>query len=111
MDAADALMQLGTQARLIETVTPHRVARKLASQAVQCATAGLMAHQDKNYAGASAHAAKAAGYLKDAARLHVGTLDGETPSPQMLDAAHLGGAQQLHQDYVDSINEGRNKGR
>jgi hypothetical protein len=111
MDGADSLLQLGQQARAIEYATTHRGARKLAGQAVQCATAGLMSHQDGNFDGANAHAAKAAGYLKDAARLHVGTLVGETPSPQVLDAAHLGGAQQLHQDYVDSINEGKKNGR
>lgn len=112
MDAADHLIALGQQARMIETVTTHRKARKLASQAVQCATSGLMSHNTGNFDAANLHAQKAAAYLKDAASLHVGTLGGgETPSPELLDAAHLGGAQKHHEDYVAAINEGKNNGR
>jgi len=111
MDAADSLISLGQQARALEAVATHPKVSRLAGQAVQCATAGLMSHQDGNYDAANAHAAKAAGYIKDAATIHVGTLNGETPSPMVLDAAHLGGAQKLHEDYVDAINEGKKNGR
>lgn len=112
MDGADSLIMLGQQARMIQNVTTHKTARKLAGQAVQCATAGLMSHNEGSYDAANLHASKAAAYLKDAAKLHVTTLeDGETPSPQILDAAHLGGAQKLHEEYVDSVNKGKNNGR
>jgi hypothetical protein len=56
------------------------------------------------------HASEAAGYLKGAAKLHITTLD-DFPEPQMLDLAHLGKAQELHQSYVDAINEGKKHGR
>lgn len=111
MDGAESLIQMGQQARLIENITTHKSARKLAGLAVKHATSGLMSHADGNFGGAAAHAAQAAAHLKDAARLHVSTIGGETPSAQILDAAHLGGAQQLQQKYLDSVNEGKKNGR
>jgi hypothetical protein len=109
--AVDSLITLGQQARLIENTATHRTARKLAGQAVQCATAGIQAHNEGAFDSANLHAGKAAEYLRDAARIHAGTLMEETPSPDVLDAAHLGGAQKLHQNYVDAINEGKKNGR
>lgn len=111
MDSADNLIALGQQARMIQNITTHKVARKLAGQAVQCATAGLMSHQDGNLDAANLHASNAANYLTDAAKLHLTTLGEETPSAQVLDVAHLGAAHQMHQDYVDAINEGKHNGR
>lgn len=109
---ADHLITLGQQARAIQTITTSPKARKLAAQAVQCATAAIQSHNERAYDGANLHAGKAAGYLRDAATIHAGTLgNGEVPSPEILDAAHLGGAQQIHHDYVASINEGKNNGR
>ena len=112
MEAVDHLITLGQQARMIQNVSTSPKARKLAAQAVQCATAGIQSHNEGAFDGANMHAGKAADYLRDAAKIHAGTLgNGEVPSPEILDAAHLGGAQQHHQDYVAAINEGKNNGR
>lgn len=112
MDGVDHLIMLGQQARMIQHVSTSPKARKLAGLAVQHATAAIMNHNDAAYDGANLNIEKAAGYLKDAATVHVATLgNGETPSPELLDAAHLGGAQKHHEDYVAAINEGKNNGR
>lgn len=112
MEAVDHIITLGQQARLIQNTTTNAKARKLAGQAVQCATAGIQSHNEGSFDGANLHAGKAAEYLRNAATIHAATLSkGETPSPQVLDAAHLGGAQQIHHDYVAAINEGKNNGR
>lgn len=112
MEAVEHLITLGQQARLIQNTATSPKARKLAAQAVQCATAGIQSHNEGAFDGANLHAGKAAEYLRNAATIHAATLgNGETPSPQVLDAAHLGGAQKIHQDYVASINEGKNNGR
>lgn len=112
MEAVDHLITLGQQARMIQNTATSPKARKLAAQAVQCATAGIQSHNEGSFDGANLHAGKAAAYLRDAATIHAGTLsNGEVPSPQILDAAHLGGAQQIHSDYVAAINEGKNNGR
>lgn len=112
MEAVDHLITLGQQARLIQNTTTSPKARKLAAQAVQCATAGIQSHNEGTFDGANLHASKAAEYLRNAATVHAATLSkGEFPSPEILDAAHLGGAQALHQNYVDSINKGKNNGR
>lgn len=112
-NTGDALIRLGQQARLIENITTSKKARKLAATAVQHATGGLMHHNSGNFDGANRHAGEAADYLHKAVQLHVGTLQGtgETPSPELLDISHLGGAQKMHQEYVDEINEGKNNGR
>lgn len=112
-NAADSLVTLGQQARDIEHAAGHPKARRLASQAVKCATGALVAHNAGQYDGANAHAEKAAAFLRDAATIHAGTLKvtGETPSPQILDAAHLGKGQELHSEYVHEINEGKQNGR
>lgn len=112
MEAVDHLITLGQQARTIQNVSTSPKARKLAAQAVQCATAGIQSHNEGAFDGASMHAGKAAEYLRNAATIHAATLgNGEVPSPEIMDAAHLGGAQAHHQSYVDSINEGKNNGR
>jgi hypothetical protein len=111
MDAADNLIMLGQQARMIQHIATDRKARKLAGQAVQRATAGLMAHNTGDFTSASMHMGDAASLLSASAKLHVGTLESETPSASLMDAAHLGSAHQLHQDYVTAINEGKNNGR
>ena len=112
MEAVDHLITLGQQARMIQNITSSTKARKLAAQAVQCATAGIQSHNEGAFDGANLHAGKAAEYLRSAATIHTATLgNGEVPSPEILDAAHLGGAQAHHQSYVDSINEGKNNGR
>lgn len=112
MEAVDHLVELGQQARLIETTTKDRKARRLASQAVQCATAGIQCHNEGSLAAANLHGWNAADHLRNASRLHAASLDvGETPSSQVLGSAYLGNAQQHHQDYVDSVNEGMKNGR
>lgn len=109
---ADALIRMGQQARLIQTITPSKKARQLAEQAVKHATGGLMHHNDGNFDGANRHAGEAAKFLQDAAKLHVSAIlkTGETPAPQDLDVAHLGEAQKMHEDYLAPINEGKNNG-
>ena len=113
MDAADHLIMLGQQARMIEHVTGHSKARRLANTAVKHATAGLQLHNEGNFDGANASAEKAAGYLRDAAIIHAGTIDKkrETPAPIILDVSELGSAQAAHQNYADAINEGMKNGR
>ena len=108
--AQSALTMLGEQANMLANVTTHGKAAKLAQQAAGCSLAGLTAHSKGDVVGASMHAQKAAGYLKDAAKLHIATLD-DFASPMVLDLAHLGKAQELHQSYVDAINEGKKNGR
>ena len=111
MDAADHIIMIGQQARMIQNITTSRQAKKLARLAVNHATGALMSHNNGEFDGANLRLETAAGYLRDAARIHAGTLEGETPSPEVLDSAHLGGAQKHHQDYVDVINKGKNNGR
>jgi hypothetical protein len=107
--AKAALMALGEQANLLSGLTTLSKATRLAQKAVGCSTEGLKAHSLGDVVGASMHASKAAGYLRDAAKLHTSTLD-DFASPEVLDLAHLGKAQRLHQNYVDAINEGKKNG-
>lgn len=111
MEAVDHLIMLGQQARAIQNLATSPKARKLAAQAVQCATAGIQSHNMGSLDAANLHAGSAAEYLRNAAKLHADTLvNGETPAPEILDAAHLGSAQQHHTDYLAKINEGKNNG-
>jgi hypothetical protein len=98
------------QANLLANITQHKDAAKLAQKAVECSTASLKAHSEGDSVGASMLASSAAGHLKDAAKLHITTLDDFAP-PMVLDLAHLGKAQELHQSYVDATNEGKKNGR
>jgi hypothetical protein len=108
--AQSSLEMLGQQSNLLSHITTHPQAAKLAQKASESSLKGLKAHFNGDVVGASMHASEAAGYLKDAAKLHITTLD-DFPEPQMLDLAHLGKAQELHQSYVDAINEGKKHGR
>lgn len=108
--AQSSLNMIREQANLLANITTHGKAAKLAQKAVECSTAGLKAHSKGDSVGASMYASNAAGHLKDAAKLHISTLD-DFPEPQVLDLAHLGKAQRLHQDYVDATNEGKKNGR
>lgn len=70
------------------------------------------AHEAGDLAGANAHLGEAARHLHNAATVHTGTLSrGDFASPEILDLAHLGKAQEVHQNYVNEINEGKNNGR
>jgi uncharacterized protein YyaL (SSP411 family) len=107
--AKQSLLRLHEQASIVSGVATDKKAQKLAQSAVGCSVEGLKAHAGGDYTGASMHAAKAAGYLRDSAKLHAATLDDYAP-PMVLDLAHLGKAQELHQDYVNAINEGKKNG-
>ena len=102
-DTIDALMAECTDRRVV----------KLASQARGHAQAAVESHSKGDAVGANAHMAQASQDLHDAAVFHAGRMNGlgKTPSPLVLDVAHLGKAQELHQKYTDSINEGMKNGR
>lgn len=102
-------MILHEQANLLSHVATDKKAQKLAKSALGCAVEGLKAHASGDFTGASMHASQAAGHVRSAAKLHAATLDDYAP-PQVLDLAHLGKAQELHQSYVDAINEGKKNG-
>jgi hypothetical protein len=86
--------------------------QRLATLAQRHAAESQAAHDGGDHAGASAHLSSAANYLKDAATMHTGKLSrGDFASPEVLDLAHLGKAQELHQQYVNEINKGKNNGR
>lgn len=113
MEASDHIITIGQQARLIENVTSSGKAKRLAAKAVQHATGALQFHNEGKFDGANLHAETAAELLRQAALLHVknGQEKGEISGPALLDVAHLGAAQESHQGYVDSVNEGKNNGR
>lgn len=108
--AQASLNMIREQANLLANITTHGKAAKLAQKAVECSTASLKAHSKGDSVGASMLASSAAGHLRDAAKLHITTLDDFAP-PQVLDLAELGKAQELHQSYVDATNEGKKNGR
>lgn len=112
MNAGDILMMVGQQARMVETVATHKKARKLASLAVKHATAGLQAYNLKQDS-ANTHMNLAKNYLKDASIIHANTLDQQklvAPAP-VLQHAMLGEGEELHQQFADDINKGKNNGR
>lgn len=83
-----------------------------ADQAMRHARNAEEAHNAGDYVGASAHLSEAAMHLQNAATTHTGKLNrDDVASPELLDIAHLGKAQDIHQSYVDEINEGKNNGR
>ena len=108
--AQSALTMLHEQANLLSNITTDKQAARLAQQALGCSVEGLKAHSKGDVVGASMHVSKAAGYLRDSAKLHITTLDDFAP-PHVLDLAHLGKAQRLHHDYLDATNEGKKNGR
>lgn len=86
---------------------------RLAQSAQKHAQSAAAAHVGGTPAEANAHFAQAAQDLHDAAVIHAGKMKGlgQDPHPLVLDAAHLGKAQELHQEYVNQVNEGLNNGR
>jgi len=108
-EAKQSLFGLHEQASILGQLVTDPKAQRMAKSALGCSVESLKAHASGDFTGASMHASKAAGYVKDAAKLHAATLEDYAP-PQVLDLAHLGKAQRLHQDYVDAINEGKKNG-
>ena len=110
-EAVKALSTIHDQAKTLQVlgVVTDPKAQKLLKSALGCSVEALTAHSKGDVVGASLHASKAAGYLRNSAQLHAKTLDDYAP-PMVLDLAHLGKAQELHQNYVDAINEGKKNG-
>ena len=107
-----AIQLHGAAARLSMATRDPKVVR-MANKSMEHSIKATGAHYDGDWQAASAHLAEAVTHLQNAASLHTGTLKrGETDvSPEILDHAHLGRGQELHQEYLDEINKGKNNGR
>jgi hypothetical protein len=108
----DSAAELHGTAERISMATQHPKVVRYANEAMKNAVNASNAHDIGDYSGASAYFAEAVSHLQNAALLHTGKMGlGEFASPEVLDAAHLGKGQELHQNYLDEINEGTHNGR
>ena len=82
------------------------------TQAMKHAEKADVAHNNGDAAAANLHLAQAAQHLQNASLHYTGTLKrGDIAPFDVLDHAHLGKSHELHQQYVDEINEGKKNGR
>jgi hypothetical protein len=112
MAEIEAAYDIHQRARHLATFSQDPKVVRYANLAADHAEKANGAHNTGDTVGASAHLGEAAKYLQSAATLHTGKMNrGDVASPEILDVAHLGKAQELHQNYVDEINKGKNDGR